>query len=151
MRLDGATLLAEAMKHEGASYVWGAKGANYFDCSGLVTHCLWAIGGPDWRYTHDAARMASVLEPLLLEVKVFGEMKLPLDAPAGALAFYGPPGKANHVMLCVGDGRVFGACGGGPQTVAPQKGACVQYRPSLRYRPDFLGLRRLPEARTSHA
>lgn len=152
MKLDGNAFLLEALKHMGASYIYGACGPDTFDCSGLVKYVLWAMGGPDWRGGppwYNAAKLYALLEPFALETKQFGELSVPLDAPAGKLAFYGPPGRADHVMLCVGDGRVYGACGGGKGTTVPTRGACVQYRGSLRYRPDFLALRSLPEARPS--
>lgn len=152
MRISGDGFLAAALAHAGRPYTWDCKGPEAFDCSGLITYTLWECGGPDWRTTYTAARLFKVLEPFVVETKAFGETLVPMDPPAGVLAFYGPPPDAEerrsmHVMICVGDGRVFGACGGGPQTLTPQRGACVQYRGSLRYRPDFAGLRRLPEAK----
>lgn len=146
MRIDGKEFLAAALRHVGCPYIWGSRGPESFDCSGLITYALWECGGPDWRKSHNAERLFRELEPMLLEVRDIGEMRIPVDAPAGSLAFYGPPGGVNHVMLAVGDGRVFGACGGGSGTTTPQRGACVQYRPSARYRPDLLSWRRLPEA-----
>lgn len=38
--VGGAVLVAEARKHLGARYVFGAVGPTVFDCSGLVVYCL---------------------------------------------------------------------------------------------------------------
>lgn len=118
------------LERVGKPYVWGAKGPDAFDCSGLVTAGVLACGGPDWRQTHNSARLFDVLAPTQWPV-------------AGGLAFYGPPHRVVHVMVVVGDGRVFGAAGGGSQTTTPTKGACVQFRASVDYRRDRRGFRAL--------
>lgn len=119
------------LNKEGAPYIWAAKGPDTFDCSGLVTWGIQEVGGEDLRPYHNAARLFAELEPT--------------DQPEpGDLCFYGPPGRINHVMVFVGDGRVYGAAGGNSSTKTPTKGAKVQFRPKVRYRPDFRGYRRLP-------
>ncbi len=40
----GAKLVAEAKKHLGKKYVWGATGPNTFDCSGLTQYCHKKMG-----------------------------------------------------------------------------------------------------------
>lgn len=40
----GAKLVAEAKKHLGKKYVWGATGPNTFDCSGLTQFCHKKLG-----------------------------------------------------------------------------------------------------------
>jgi cell wall-associated NlpC family hydrolase len=45
--------------------LWGAKGPDAFDCSGLVTCGILAAGGPDLRHTHNADKLASETRPLL--------------------------------------------------------------------------------------
>lgn len=40
----GAKLVAEAKKHLGKKYVWGATGPNTFDCSGLTQYCHKKLG-----------------------------------------------------------------------------------------------------------
>lgn len=47
--------------------LWGAKGDDAFDCSGLVTAGIRAAGGPDLRQTHNANRLAKETRPLLPE------------------------------------------------------------------------------------
>lgn len=37
----------------GAKGERAANGAQFFDCSVLVTWCLHQVGGPDWRTTHN--------------------------------------------------------------------------------------------------
>lgn len=45
--------------------LWGAKGDDAFDCSGLVTCGILAAGGPDLRKTHNANKLAKETRPLL--------------------------------------------------------------------------------------
>lgn len=130
-------VFAEATKHAGALYRWGAKGPDRFDCSGLVTYSLFVASNStlDWRETHNAQMLFSNLEHA--------------DAPApGVLAFYGHDGHANHVMFCTEGAQVFGATGGNSDTVNDEKAmaqhAYVRARSNVNYRPDFLGYRRLP-------
>lgn len=54
--------------------LWGAKGDDAFDCSGLVTCGILAAGGPDLRKTHNANRLGK--ETRQLER---GELPLPGD------------------------------------------------------------------------
>lgn len=123
------------VEQEGRYYLWGSKGPDNFDCSGLVTCGLLAMGLPDWRATHSSARLYSVLDDTM--------EPLPMD-----LAFYGPPSGITHVMFVWGDGRVYGACGGNSGTltlqVAREQKAKVQFRHKVLYRPGFRGFRRIP-------
>lgn len=128
--------LEVATAQMGKPYVWGAKGPDFFDCSGVVTFSLKAIGGPDWRETHSSARLFDV--------------SAPVDVPKpGDLAFYKAAGKVTHVMVVLGhlDGSamVFGASGGGSQTTRPTASAFVKLKPDANYRPGFAGFRRLPQ------
>lgn len=151
MKISGQDLLTVALGKLGCPYVWGAKGATQFDCSGLVTWAILQLGGPDWRADHNTTKLFSpgVLEPLLPELErafatgIPDEIARHLALPAGTLVFYGPPGGINHVMIAVGDGRVFGACGGGSGTLVPTAGASVQFRSNVAYRPGVRGFRTL--------
>lgn len=135
-------LLAWASSRMGASYVWGAKGPDHWDCSGFV--CGGMVDGAlvpsGWLQTHNAARLFAELEPT--------EEPNPLD-----LCFWGQPGQVSHVMLLWHDERVFGACGGNSSTTTPELaqkiGARVRFRSGIGYRPDFRGYRTLPEPKTS--
>jgi hypothetical protein len=119
----------------GKPYLWAAKGMDAFDCSGLATCGLLAMGCPDWRQTHNSSKLWAVLPPT--------REPMPMD-----LSFYGPPGLVTHVMFVWGDGRVYGACGGGRLTttlaIAHVVGAKVRFRSRVDYRPDHKGFRRIP-------
>lgn len=118
------------LAQEGKPYIWGAKGPEQFDCSGLVTAAIREVGGPDLRMMYNCARLYSLL--------------LPTDKPVkGDLCFYGLKDRPTHVMVFIGP-TVFGASGGGKQTTTPVAHAKVQYKPRVTYRPDFLGYRKLP-------
>ena len=66
----------------------------------------------------------------------------PAPAPLGDLAFYGTTSGTTHVMLCLGDGVVYGARGGGSRTNGDDPRAFVQLEP-IRYRPDLRSVGRL--------
>jgi cell wall-associated NlpC family hydrolase len=94
--LLGTGLDATGVEHR-TWYLWGGKDPETgLDCSGLVTHCLFAAGGPDWRKTHWSGRMWRELPPT--------------DKPRpGDLAFYGPSDKdITHVMVVLGPGAAPG-------------------------------------------
>jgi cell wall-associated NlpC family hydrolase len=151
MRIDGREFLARALTHQGKSYVWDAKGPEQFDCSGLVTYVIRECGGPELRSTHNTTKLYTMLEPWLLELEraflrgIPTEVLSALDILPGTLVFYGEPGGVDHVMIATGDGRVFGATGGGRSTTTPKPGACVQFRATVGYRPGVRGFRKLPE------
>ena len=66
------------------------------------------------------------------------------DEREGDLAFYGASwSKVSHVMLCLGNGQVIGASGGGRATNGDDVGAYVKIFNTPEYRSDFLGVRRL--------
>ena len=123
-----------------AWYVWGGRGPGVFDCSGLVLHCLWHSGGPDWRATYWSGRLWRELPPTA-------------RPQPGDLAFYGPPGSVNHVMAVLGastngvDYPLVGASGGDrgcvSVEVARQRRAFVKRKPTHLYRPGFKGFRSL--------
>lgn len=133
-RLD---FLAWLLKQQDKPYIWGGKGPDEFDCSGLVTAGLFLCGitTKDWRQTHAASTLFDSLDAT--------EKPRP-----GDLAFYGNPVKVSHVMVCFGDGRVYGATGGHHSTISIERAkyanACVKFRSAVSYRPDFRGYRKLP-------
>ncbi len=125
-------------EQKGKLYVWGAKGPDYWDCSGLVTGSFHELGLGDVRATHSAARLYDELEHV--------EYK---RAQPGDLIFYGPPDRVTHVVFLWNDGRVYGAGGGDSSTTTPEaamrrRGACVKFKDSHMYRPDLRGVRRYP-------
>jgi murein DD-endopeptidase len=135
----------------GASYSWGSgtpgnaeaswpngakgiKGGVGWDCSGFAQAALVRLG------------MLSVRAPDCSAATLygFGKHVAPGEEQMGDLAFYGPHGKVQHVMVVVGTGIVLGARGGGSTTNADDARAFVQLEP-LKYWPSaFLGVRRLP-------
>lgn len=133
------------VQQEWLPYVYDAKGECHadpagkqvacYDCSGLVTCALFHAGGPDWRKTHGAAGLFDALEHV--------EEPLPMD-----IAAYGAPGHVDHVMVVWGDGRVYGASGGNSYTTSVElalaRKACVHFKDSVAYRPDFRAYLRLP-------
>lgn len=143
-------LIRWALRRVGAPYLWAGKGrlkwtvngmvqhglgVDVYDCSGLVTCGLDAIGGPDWRATHSAGALWRALEPC------------PRAEEFGSLKFYGPaPGAVSHVAICLGNSLVLEAGGGDRSTtsltIAARQGARV--RVVFDGRRDYLGARMLP-------
>lgn len=140
--------LAFVLSKEGRPYCWphpsngysgkdlaSAKYRDTYDCSGLVTAGVYHAteGAVDWRAMVGSASLYEAL-PLL-------EKPEPL-----CLAFYGKPG-VSHVMVCMEDGRVYGARGGNHATLTPEiaarQGASVRWAPTAAYRKDLRGFRRL--------
>lgn len=147
MIVDPAAFLALAKAQGGKPYVYGSKGPDTFDCSGLVTWVIHELGGPDWRDTHNAQKLYDILAPAVGWAKD-GEI---------LLAFYSPArggSHIEHVMISVGDGRAFGACGGDSTTLTVEEAhrvdAKVRFRDSVAYRQRLAGLRYLVLAEESH-
>lgn len=137
------------LKQEGCPYVWptaenkysgkGLAGALFpdsFDCSGLVTAAMHAVGGPDWRADHNCNAIFAATE----------DTKEP---EKGDFVLYGVGrNMLTHIMIWAGDGRVFGSSGGNHYTVSPvlamKIGARVRFHGSHLYRPDFVGFKKNP-------
>lgn len=88
------TALAAAMREIGKPYVYGAEGPNSFDCSGLIQFVYAAAGIKTPRTSQDQQRWAQ-----------------PVSNPLpGDLVFYGGTGgRADHVGLYVGGGKMIAA------------------------------------------
>lgn len=95
--------VAEIVACINAPYIWGGKGdllwspdglkthtfrQKVFDCSGLITHALWAAGGPDWRGTHSAQNLYAAFSAVDMSKR-----------PPYVLAFYG---SDNNSIIHVG-------------------------------------------------
>lgn len=136
-----------AIDQLGCPYIWGGKGEHYeyaqgdvrfrvFDCSGLVTFCLHAAGGPDWRMDHNADALYRMLP-------------ITVSAEPGDLAFYGPVGgPAIHVVIHVGNGKgaIIGSNGGSSDCTTIERSE--EHRAGVRidvrgphYRRDYIGSR----------
>ncbi len=124
-------------KQDGKTSLWGAKGKELFDCSGLVT-C-----------GYEAAGNTKFIPALTNTDKLWNGLPyVELPVP-GDLVLYGI-GKADdvsHVMVWWGDGTVFGACGATSKITSAEESAEKGHRvrlQKLRYRNDFRGFRRSP-------
>jgi hypothetical protein len=132
-------------------YRWGGKKPEGgLDCSGLVTHALHKVTGLDWRNSHNTDRLwtglPSIPFPRSGDLALYGGKK----RPDGGYE----PLDVEHVMVVLTlDGEaeehlVVGACGGDSTTTtlreAHRRGARVQVRQGVHYRPDFRGYRKLP-------
>lgn len=88
-----AAAVAEARRHIGKPYHYGASGPSSFDCSGL-TSFAWRAGGRTLPHSSRAQWSATSRVPI-------GELQ------PGDLVFYGQP--IHHVAIYVGDGQMVEA------------------------------------------
>jgi murein DD-endopeptidase len=137
----------------GKPVLWGSKGPDAFDCSGLVTRWLYELGKQafpdsieiqralDWRATHNTDRLFAELAP------VVGE-----PAPAD-LVFYWPAKRRDdldveHVAVVIDGGLVITADGASSRIhtleQAKEAHAIVRVRGDVDYRPRRAGFRRFP-------
>lgn len=146
-----ADILRLQLQLVGKWYRYGAKGPEFFDCSGFITYPLWLATGIDLRATHDTDRMFQEWERLEAPesgcVALFGGRKLPDGS-------YDPK-DVEHVMsvLTLGPDEpdlVIGTTRGGRDILtlddAQRVGAKVDVFRFDKYRDDFRGYRRLPLA-----
>lgn len=111
----GAAILAEAAKHIGKPYVWGAKGPDTFDCSGFTSYVYRVAAGREiggWTVPQESA----------------GTQISVSQAVAGDLLFWGSRGGTYHVAI---------STGGGNYIHAPAPGQNVTYGSSAYFAPDF--------------
>lgn len=103
---SGSVIIAEAEKHLGKAYVWGATGPNTFDCSGLVYYVYQETG----RYTGGrttAAGYRAIATPIT-----------EVEAQPGDLVFFTSGGNTHHIGIYAGNGQMIHA---------PQTGDVVKY------------------------
>ncbi len=115
----GAAAVAAALTRRGDPYVWGAKGPNRFDCSGL-TQWAWRqagvqLGGDTYAQVHDGVAVPpGQVRP--------GDLIFPMDAFDG----HGP----GHVQLAVSASEVIHAPQSGDVVrLAPMPSSYVARRP----------------------
>lgn len=88
---NGSAIVAEAYKHIGKSYVWGAKGPDSFDCSGFTRYVYLQVTGRDiggWTVPQESA----------------GTQISVSQAQPGDLLFWGSRGGTYHVAIATGNG-----------------------------------------------
>lgn len=112
---NGSAIVAEAYKHIGKPYVWGAKGPDTFDCSGFTRYVYLQVTGRDiggWTVPQEGA----------------GTVIPVSQAQPGDLYFWGSRGSSYHVAI---------ALGGGSYIHAPQPGESVKVGSVAYFAPSF--------------
>ncbi|RSU01745.1 hypothetical protein CBF34_06735 [Vagococcus penaei] len=112
---NGSAVVAEAYKHIGKPYVWGAKGPSSFDCSGFTSYVYRQAAGREiggWTVPQESAGQTISLSQL----------------QPGDLVFWGSQGSTHHVGIYVG---------GGQYIHAPQPGQSVTVQSISAWSPDF--------------
>ena len=90
-----ATAVAEAKKHLGRPYVFGAAGPSYFDCSGLTQYVFHKVGV---NLPHSAAGQRN-----------YGHAVSASAARAGDIVVFSEGGTWGHVGLYLGNGYMLDA------------------------------------------
>ncbi|XKT09290.1 glucosaminidase domain-containing protein [Enterococcus faecium] len=109
-------IVREAFKHLGKPYVWGAKGPNTFDCSGLTYYVYTKATG------HYIGGWTGEQQ--------YAGTQIPVSqAQPGDLVFWGPSsGVTHHVGIYIGNGQFIHA---------PQPGDKVRVTSISDFTPDF--------------
>ncbi|EMW6261342.1 C40 family peptidase [Enterococcus faecium] len=109
-------IVREAFKHLGKPYVWGAKGPNTFDCSGLTYYVYMKVTG------HYIGGWTGEQQ--------YAGTQIPVSqAQPGDLVFWGPSsGVTHHVGIYIGNGQFIHA---------PQPGDKVRVTSISDFTPDF--------------
>lgn len=108
-------LVNEAYRHIGKPYVWGGKGPNSFDCSGLTRYVYLQVTNKDiggWTVPQESS----------------GTVKSVSEAQPGDLLFWGNRGQSYHVAISIGSGKYIHA---------PQPGQNVTVGQTSWYTPSF--------------
>ncbi|MGR8826870.1 tape measure protein [Leuconostoc citreum] len=91
--VSSSEMLSNAMKFgNGKPYVWGAAGADSFDCSGLVQYTLAQMGKSFPKYSGDQYNASTVVS----------------NPQSGDLVFFGA-GGGDHVGIYAGNGKMYSA------------------------------------------
>lgn len=89
----GAKVVAEASRHAGKPYQWGATGPYRFDCSGFTLYVFARFGK---RLPHNSAQQYSVVRHIPQSQKQVGD-----------LIFTHDNGRIHHVAIYAGDGYIW--------------------------------------------
>lgn len=101
-RLPGAIAFAQAALETPNHYLWGGTVGPHFDCSGLMQAAFHSVGV--W-IPRDAYQQEAFAEAVLCSA---ADLSLLLP---GDLVFFGPPAKATHVGLYLGQGAYLHSSG----------------------------------------
>lgn len=96
MTTDQSKIVNEAKKHLGKPYVWGGKGPNSFDCSGLV------------QYVYKQGLNMTISAPTVSQEKYGKEVKL-TELQPGDVLFYGSKGSSYHNGIYIGNNQMIHA------------------------------------------
>ncbi|MDP9101270.1 MAG: NlpC/P60 family protein [Actinomycetota bacterium] len=91
----GQRAVAEAARHQGQPYVWGAAGPGSFDCSGLTMYVFGTLGRS---LPHNAAAQAGSVMPIAVG-----------SQQPGDLIFIHSGGSIGHVGIYAGNGQIWNA------------------------------------------
>lgn len=124
------TISEYALKFIGHPYIWGGDGSGKcgggFDCSGLVLECLMACGL--WFGKDTTAQ--GVHDEIVSGVDVWSKVRRGCEK-ADDLLFFGKDAKhITHVAICIGEGLMVEAGGGGSKCTTPTNSTgMVRVRP----------------------
>jgi cell wall-associated NlpC family hydrolase len=96
-RLPAVIAFAQAAMNVPNQYLWGGTVAPNYDCSGLMQAAFISQG---IQLPRDAYQQEGFVQPIAFE-----------DLAPGDLVFFGPPEKAKHVGLYLGDNRYIHSSG----------------------------------------
>lgn len=137
------TISEYAQKFIGKSYIWGGDGSGLcgggFDCSGLVLECLWALG-----ILPNVDLTAQGIYDILYRQLGWYNSGKGKEKPDDIL-FFGKDAKhISHVAICIGDGLMVEAGGGGSKCKTPATSTgMVRVRP-IESRKDLVAALREP-------
>ena len=123
------SIVKAAESYIGTPYVWGGESMEEggMDCSGFVYNTLRDAGYNIGRTTAQGYRN-------------YGTTVSKADMQPGDLVFFGKNGKATHIGVYAGNGKMIHSSGGSKNTASnPGKGVSVT---NVDYRSDFLEARR---------
>lgn len=135
------TLSEYALKFVGRPYIWGGDGSGKcgggFDCSGLVLECLWALG----ILQQGDLTAQGIYDILYRQLGWYnsGKDKEKTDD----ILFFGKDLKhITHVAICIGNGLMVEAGGGGSKCRTPATSTgMVRVRP-ISWRKDLVAVLR---------
>lgn len=138
--------LSAANGRLGCVSLWGAKGPDTFDCSGLVSWSLLMAGFQSPSSAKGKKRWSANLnwnaQRMANDLPHFNDIRL---ARAGDLCFYGDSwDKVTHVTIFLGDEGCLSASGATSKVTSLEratqnKAARIRKHTQARYRSDFLG------------